>query len=125
MSKHDEDTVEFGARLRQIRRRRELDQAALAEIARVPTTSISHFERNRRKPNFDTLIRLAEGLGVSIDFLVGRTEYPYVCQEPSEPPPRLLTDEQVKDIEVYIDYLKLTGRYSEDWAPVVGDKKSD
>ena len=125
MSKHDEDTVDFGARLRQIRRRRKLDQADLAELARAPTTSISHFERNRRKPNFDTLIRLAEGLGVSIDFLVGRTEYPYVYQEPPEPVPRLLTDEQVKDIEVWIEYLKLTGRYSEDWAPVVRDDEPE
>ena len=127
MSEYDENAVEFGRRLREMRKRRGFDQATLAEVARVPSSSISHFERGKRKPNFDTLIRLARGLDVSLDYLVGRTDYTkvYAISDDDPPPPILLTKEQVKDIEVYIEYLKLTGRYSEDWAPVVSDKKSD
>ena len=116
MSGSDEEAVEFGQRLREIRRRRDLEQAVLAEIARVPTSSISHFERGKHKPSLDTLIRLADGLDVSIDYLVGRADSPDVHKR---------IYRKVPPIEDYIDWLKITGRYSEDWAPVIGDKEPD
>ena len=126
ISETEDKAVEFGQRLREIRKRRGLEQAVLSEIARVPTTSISHFERGKRKPNYDTLIRLAVGLGVSLDYLVGRTDYPFVYERgASEPPPLPLLPKQVQAIEDYIGWLKITGRYSENWAPVVGDKEPD
>ena len=76
MSEYEEDAVEFGRRLREMRKRKGFDQAVLAEVARVPSSSISHFERGKRKPNFDTLISGSlSGLDVSVDYLMGRTDY--------------------------------------------------
>ena len=126
MSGSDEEAVEFGQRLREIRRRQDLEQAALAEIARVPTSSISHFERGKHKPSLDTLIRLADGLDVSIDYLVGRADSPSVHKGIYRQVPLIpMTPSEVEGIEDYIEWLKMTGRYREDWARVVKDKEPD
>ena len=117
MSEYDEAlVVEFGQRLREIRKKRGLEQARLAEMARVPSSSISHFERGKHKPSFDTLVRLAYQLDVSIDYLVGRTEHVHAHNvEPHERQvrPLPLTDEEIEKVEIYIEYLKTMGRYSE------------
>ena len=127
MSEYDKAAAEFGRRLREMRKRRGFEQAALAEVARVPSSSISHFERGKRKPNFDTLIRLALGLDVSLDYLVGRTEYSkvYTISKRGPPPPMLLNEEQVKDIEVYLEYMRVLGRDPEGWYRVVRDDEPE
>lgn len=66
----------FAERLRDARERlRGLTQAQLAEKTRLPSTSISHFEKpeGTRKPSFDNLRRLAIALDVTTDYLLGRT----------------------------------------------------
>ena len=126
MSGNDEEAVEFGQRLREIRRRRDLEQAVLAETARVPTSSISHFERGKHKPSLDTLIRLADGLDVSIDYLVGRADSPNAHKRVYRKVPFIpMTPSEVEAIEDYIEWREMTGRNTEDWAPVVGDKEPD
>ena len=50
-----------------------LDQAELARRIGIPASSISHFEAGRRKPNLNSLYKLAEALDVSTDYLLGRT----------------------------------------------------
>ena len=88
------------------------DTALLAEVARVPPSSISHFERGKRKPSFDTLLRLARNLDVSIDYLVGRTPNPYAhTSVDDEPPPVLLTPEEIEKVEDYLAYLKERSSY--------------
>ena len=51
---------------------RQLSQAELAARARLPASSISHFEAGSRKPSFEIFRRLAGALAVSTDFLLGR-----------------------------------------------------
>lgn len=64
----------FPGRLRETRNLRGLDQAELGELAKIPATSISHFESGNRKPSLDNLRKLADALQVSIDYLLGRTD---------------------------------------------------
>ena len=64
----------FVDRLRKSRQIRGFKQADLARNAGVPPSAISHFEAGERKPSFETLRRLAEALGVTIDFLLGRID---------------------------------------------------
>ena len=66
----------FAERLREARRIRDLDQAELARRARLPASSISHFEKGSRKPSFENLRRLATALSVTTDFLLGRVAEP-------------------------------------------------
>jgi transcriptional regulator with XRE-family HTH domain len=66
----------FRERLRQWRRKRGFTQEELAKRAEVPTISVSHFETGHRFPNAESLRRLADALGVSADYLLGRVKNP-------------------------------------------------
>lgn len=62
----------FAVRLAKARQTRGLTQVALAQKAKLPASSISHFESKSRRPSLDNLCRLATALGVSTDLLLGR-----------------------------------------------------
>lgn len=68
-----EPTV-FGERLKDLRETRGLSQRKLAEQADVPPAIISHFETGERQyPSADNLVKIADALSVSVDYLLGRT----------------------------------------------------
>ncbi len=62
----------FEDRLRKTRQERGLSQTDLAKRAGFQPSAISHFETGTRSPSFENLRRLADALGVSIDYLLGR-----------------------------------------------------
>lgn len=65
----------FGERLKQARELRGLTQSELGAKARLSPIQISHFETGvRPNASADTLVKLANALSVSIDFLLGRSE---------------------------------------------------
>ena len=75
--KKDPNRNIFAERLRDARERlRGLTQSQLAEKSGLPATSISHFENadGTRKPSFDNLKRLATALGITTDYLLGRSD---------------------------------------------------
>jgi len=51
-----------------------MSQASLAESAGLEPSAVSHFETGRRKPSFANLRRLADALGVTTDYLLGRVD---------------------------------------------------
>jgi transcriptional regulator with XRE-family HTH domain len=67
-------TAIFPLRLKAAREKRQLNQEQLAERSKLQGSAISHFETGKRKPSFDNLKRLADALGVSTDYLLGRTD---------------------------------------------------
>lgn len=64
----------FEGRLRSAREARQLSQGELAERTGMQPSAVSHFETGTRKPSFENLRRLADALGVSTDYLLGRTD---------------------------------------------------
>lgn len=72
----EQSRKKFRERFREWRLKRGVSQEELARKAHVPTASVSHFERGIRFPNAETLRRLADALGVSADYLLGRVEEP-------------------------------------------------
>lgn len=67
----------FGKRLREARDLRDLSQSALAERAKIPVAMISHFETGvRGSASADNLVKLANALEVSVDYLLGRSDDP-------------------------------------------------
>lgn len=56
----------FALRLRELRDAANLTQAGLAERSGLATDTIRQFEYGRRIPGYDTLVKLAAGLGVSL-----------------------------------------------------------
>jgi transcriptional regulator with XRE-family HTH domain len=66
----------FPRRLRAAREMRGLSQAELAERTRLQQAAVSHYEGGTRRPSLRNLRRLSEGLEVTIDYLVGRSNTP-------------------------------------------------
>jgi transcriptional regulator with XRE-family HTH domain len=69
---------EFGRRLRAVRTEKDLTQDELAQLITAPRTWISELEHGRQKSlRADTVVRFAEALGVSADYLLGLADDPY------------------------------------------------
>ena len=62
--------VRLGQRVREERRKLNLTQAQLAEAVDISDTYVGQIERGERSLTLDTLIRLVNHLGVSIDYLL-------------------------------------------------------
>jgi repressor LexA len=71
---------DFGKRMAQLRKERQMTQDDLAAALRVSRSAIGMYEQGRREPDFEFLDTVADFFGVSIGFLVGgsdeRGEYP-------------------------------------------------
>ena len=59
-------------RLKELRRARNLSQLKLAMDLNMNQNSISRYETGEREADYETLIRLAEYFGVSVDYLLGK-----------------------------------------------------
>ncbi|MBW2672110.1 MAG: helix-turn-helix domain-containing protein [Deltaproteobacteria bacterium] len=65
--------MNFGNRLRQLRKEKGLTQAELAKLLSIGESTISFYESGKRQPDYETLIRIADLFNVSVDYLLGRT----------------------------------------------------
>lgn len=65
---------QFSERIRQVRTMRGITQEQLAEMADISRVMIGRYETTDQLPALDTLIRIADALGVSTDYLLGRTQ---------------------------------------------------
>ncbi|HHX93899.1 MAG TPA: helix-turn-helix transcriptional regulator [Tenericutes bacterium] len=62
----------FRKRLKELRKKHGLTQNKLGNLVNVTKVSISGYENGNRTPNIETLIDIADALGVTIDYLLGR-----------------------------------------------------
>lgn len=60
--------------IKDIRVRKNLTQADVASALGVSSVVYSRYEKGTRQPSIDTLIQLADILGVTVDYLLGRQE---------------------------------------------------
>lgn len=98
----------FCERLKKARELRGYNQEGLAKRARMPTSSIAHFETGR-KPSFDSLRRLAIALEVSTDYLLGRVDSPGLTQD-GDPLFRDVAKLTGNDREIAKDFLEMLAR---------------
>ncbi len=70
----------FSERIRELRRKNGMTQKALGEIIGVRQDSISIYESGKHYPEVRNLLILADYFGVSLDYLMGRTDDPEVHQ---------------------------------------------
>ena len=59
-------------RLKQLRIKKNIKQQDLAKALNVTKQSVSNWENNKRLPDINTLIQLADFYNCSLDYLVGR-----------------------------------------------------
>lgn len=73
----------FGDRLNELRKKSKFSQEDLAKMAGIHTNVLGRYERGEAKPSIDVATKLADALGVSLDYLTGKSD--------------LLIDEKVLD----------------------------
>lgn len=64
----------LGTRLKSLREGKELTQVELASMIHVNRATLANWEIDRATPDADTLQQLADVFGVSVDYLLGRTD---------------------------------------------------
>ena len=61
-------------RLRELRKSKKISQLKLAIDLNMNQNTISRYENMEREADYETLIKFADYFGVSLDFLLGRTD---------------------------------------------------
>lgn len=59
---------------KELRKQKGLTQIELAKMVNVQQTTVSKWEVGRAVPDYPVLLKLAELYGVSVDYLLGRTD---------------------------------------------------
>ncbi len=78
-------------RIRELRKQHKITMKQLGEVIGVAESTISQYETGKREPDNETLLRLGEYFGVSVDYLLGAAVQ-------KETPPAL-TKKDERDIE--------------------------
>ena len=65
-------------RIKELRKRRNITQLKLAMDLHTTQNTISRYEKGEREPNIDELVKLADYFGVSLDYLLERTDNPEI-----------------------------------------------
>ncbi len=85
--------MNIGERIAKLRDDRGWTQEQTAGMLGISRAALSHYEKNRREPDTETLSKFADLFKVSVDYLVGRTSIPYIT-----------LDEPVRE---FVDHLEL------------------
>jgi transcriptional regulator with XRE-family HTH domain len=101
----------FRKRLKEAREMRGYKQEQLADRAKMPATTIAHFEAGTRKPSFDSLRKLAIALEITTDYLLGRVDDPELA-EAGDPLFRDVAKLSGSDREIAKDFLKMLAERS-------------
>ena len=62
--------------LKKLRKEKKYTQADLAKYLGITVSAYGNYELDQRQPNLETLQKLADFFGVSVDYLLGRDELP-------------------------------------------------
>ena len=73
--------MEFRIRLKEVRENKGLSQYALASALGESQSTLASWENGKAMPRANTLIGLAQYLGVSLDYLCGRSNVPEIVDE--------------------------------------------
>ncbi|MEK3955347.1 helix-turn-helix domain-containing protein [Psychrobacillus sp. FSL K6-1464] len=71
----------IGNRIKKLRTGKKITQKRFGEIFDLAESTIGMYERDERKPDYDTLCRIADYFEVSSDYLLGRKSTPTISPE--------------------------------------------
>lgn len=77
--------VLFGNRLRQLLDEKKISQAHFADRIGVSRSRMNNYVARRSEPDYATLVRIANTLDTSIDFLLGKSEHQGLPQQAANP----------------------------------------
>lgn len=103
----------FSDRLKDERIKKGLTQTELAKTLFLGQTSVSKYESGKQIPEMPTLQKIADFFGISIDYLLGKTDIRNYTEDPnitialnSETNYDDLPDEARQEINNFIEYVK-------------------
>ncbi|WP_248927148.1 helix-turn-helix domain-containing protein [Paenibacillus hamazuiensis] len=62
--------MKLGKRISKLREQRHITQGELAQIIGVTRAALSHYENDRRQPDYETLIKIARFFSVSVEYVM-------------------------------------------------------
>lgn len=80
--------------LKKLRKQRKLTQYDMGDLLNISATAYGNYELGQRSPTPETLVKLADFFGVSVDYLIGRDTQKNLIERP----PYEITDKQTLDI---------------------------
>ncbi len=89
------DYVALGQQIRKLRKAKRLSQQALAEEANVSPSLIGHVERGTRKASMETLLSIANSLGVGTDTLLRDSLRTHDLKEALSPEERRFANQMI------------------------------
>lgn len=106
---------EFSKRLKKLRTDSGISQYKLSENIGLSRTMISNYEQGLREPDFKTLILISDYFDVSVDYILGATNFKkkHAAPEKMEQYEKMLylidslSEESKKDLMKYIKLLAL------------------
>lgn len=75
MQKDENGRTIFSQRLEALRTRQHRSRIVVSELCGLPPDAIRRYERGEALPNVESLIAIADYFCVSVDYLIGRTNY--------------------------------------------------
>ncbi|QAY68141.1 helix-turn-helix domain-containing protein [Paenibacillus protaetiae] len=101
--------MNIGNRIAKLREDRGWTQEQTAGKLGISRASLSHYEKNRREPDTETMAKFADLYQVTIDYLVGRTNNPQATL--SEEVQGFVDDLELSDEEILEKYnLSIDGQ---------------
>lgn len=88
--------------LKKLRLEAGISQQKLADIIGTSQQSVNKYENHNVEPDINSLIKLADFFGTSVDYLIGHTEINHIIEEVYEYD---LNDDEAKLVD---EYRKLT-----------------
>ena len=71
----NDNIVEIGKKLKELRKRMGLTQEKLAKTLSISRVNYTRYETDKVRPDYETLVVLADFFDISLDELFGRKEY--------------------------------------------------
>jgi len=109
--------IMIGERLKEIKKIRGITQADIAEITGVSVSAVKKWEQDQTDPNTGILIKLADHLNVSIDYLLKRSDTVSIDPDAEDSllyKYRQLDDTDKDKVESYADGLLENDKYKKD-----------
>lgn len=104
--------MNYKNRIAVLRKSRNLTQDDMSTTLGISRAALSHYEKGRREPDYDTLITIADFFKVSLDYIMGRTDDPLASLDPDTRTftdrLELSNDQLLEQFALTIDGKKLT-----------------
>lgn len=94
--------MKFSEILKLLRKEKKITQFQLSKNLNVTHGAIAMWETNKRQPDNETLIKIADYFNVTIDYLLGRSDEPTVRKDTEKEKAAVeLTAEESKLLEIF------------------------